>query len=103
METDPTVAASWLAEGSVVFLDCREIDERAIVEIDPSIFVPMGEIPMRLEALPRDKPLVVYCHHGMRSLRVAHFLRRSGFANATSMRGGVDAWAREVDTTLSRY
>ncbi len=103
METDPALAAAWLSERAVEFLDCREVDEREIVSIDPSVFIPMGEIPLRFEELPKDKPLVVYCHHGMRSLQVAHFLRRAGFPDATSMRGGVDAWSREIDPGLPQY
>jgi rhodanese-related sulfurtransferase len=51
----------------------------------------------------RDKPIVVHCHHGVRSLRVAKFLREKGFAHAQSMKGGIDAWSVEVDPAVPRY
>jgi rhodanese-related sulfurtransferase len=46
---------------------------------------------------------VVHCHHGGRSLRVAHWLREQGFANAQSMAGGIDRWSQEIDPSVPRY
>lgn len=86
-------------------LDCREPDEHAICRIEGATLMPMAEIPERLAELEpwRDKPIVVHCHHGVRSLRVVRFLREKGFAQAQSMKGGIDAWSVEVDPAVPRY
>jgi rhodanese-related sulfurtransferase len=65
----------------------------------------MQELPARLAEIEawRDRPVVVHCHHGVRSLRVAHWLRERGFSGARSMRGGIDAWSLEVDASIPRY
>jgi rhodanese-related sulfurtransferase len=86
-------------------LDCREPEEHAIARIEGAILIPLAEIPERLAELEpwRDAPLVVHCHHGVRSLRVVRFLREKGFARAQSMRGGIEAWSTEVDRTVPRY
>lgn len=105
---DKEIGASEAAElresgGPVTFLDVREPDELAICSIHGARHVPMGKIPEAVGALPREEPLVVLCHHGMRSLHVVNYLRERGFANAVSMRGGIDAWALEVDAAVPRY
>jgi rhodanese-related sulfurtransferase len=96
----PTIAAT-----DVLLLDCREPDEHATARIEGAKLIPMREIPERLAELEpwRNKPIVVHCHHGMRSLRVAQFLRDSGFSRAQSMRGGIEAWSLEVDPGVPRY
>jgi rhodanese-related sulfurtransferase len=65
----------------------------------------MSEMAERVGELEpyRDWRIVVHCHHGGRSLRVANWLRGQGFANAQSLAGGIDAWAAEIDPTLPRY
>lgn len=89
----------------LLLLDCREPDEYAIARIEGSRLIPMQEIPLRLAELEgwRDKPLVVHCHHGVRSLRVVEFLRSKGFATAQSLAGGIEAWSVEVDAGVPRY
>jgi rhodanese-related sulfurtransferase len=90
---------------TAILIDCRTADEHAIARIDGSILIPMQEIAERLSELEpwREKPIVVHCHHGVRSLRVTHFLREKGFSQAQSMRGGIDAWSVEVDPSVPRY
>lgn len=83
-------------------LDCREDNERAHCKIEPSVHIPMKQTPDRLDELPKDKPVIVYCHHGMRSLQVAGFLLRSGY-QAESMTGGIDAWSAKIDPAVARY
>lgn len=95
-----------LAAGDVpLLLDCREQDEYDLVHIAGATLLPMSEIQDRLEELAdhRNQRVVVYCHHGGRSLRVASWLRGNGFSAAQSMSGGIDAWAQVVDTSLPRY
>jgi rhodanese-related sulfurtransferase len=88
-----------------LLLDCRTADEHAIAKIAGSLLIPMQEIAERLAELEpwRDKPIIVHCHHGVRSLRVTHFLREKGFGHAQSMKGGIDAWSVEVDPSVPRY
>lgn len=84
-------------------LDIREPDEVAICVLPDSVVVPMQQVPDALESLPRDAPLVVLCHHGMRSAMVTNYLRGNGFDNAWNLRGGIDAWARMIDPEMPRY
>lgn len=87
----------------VFLLDVREPDEIAICRIAGSTVIPMGEIPSRLNELPKDRQILVHCHHGGRSMRVTQFLRARGFANTTNIAGGIDAWSLEIDPTVARY
>jgi rhodanese-related sulfurtransferase len=84
-------------------LDVREPEELAICGFDGAIHIPMGEIPARVAELPRDRMLVVVCHHGVRSRAVVDFLRRQGLDNAVNLDGGIDAWAWEIDDSMARY
>lgn len=88
-----------------LLLDCREASEYASAKIAGAVFMPMNEIPQRLDELEsyRDLPLIVHCHHGGRSLRVAQFLRQQGYSQAQSMAGGIDAWSLRIDPTVPRY
>ncbi len=88
-----------------MLLDCREPDEREFVKIEQAVFVPMGDIPTRVDELEkyRRKRIVVHCHFGGRSLQVVQWLRGQGFAHAQNMKGGIDAWSAEVDPSLPRY
>lgn len=86
-------------------LDCRQPEEVDICRIEGSVCVPMVDIPAALERL-RDlsqRGLVVYCHHGMRSLHATAFLRGHGLDQAFSMAGGVEQWAHEIDPQMPRY
>lgn len=88
-----------------LLLDCREPDEHAIARIEGARLMPMQTVPERLAELEpyRASRIVVHCHHGVRSLRVARFLRDQGFARAQSMAGGIEAWSLEVDAATPRY
>ena len=86
-----------------VLLDVREHSELAICRIEGALHIPIGEVPERHEALPRTAPLIVFCHHGMRSLNVVNYLEAKGFENALNLTGGIHAWAAEVDTEIKQY
>ncbi len=88
---------------AVAVLDVREPWEVAIVQIPGAIHIPLGQIPAQAGALPADRPLVVYCHHGMRSRQATEFLRARGFVQATNLAGGIDAFARAIDPSLATY
>ncbi|MBI3516343.1 MAG: sulfurtransferase [Proteobacteria bacterium] len=84
-------------------LDVREPWERAICGFAGSIDIPMAELPGRQGELPADRPLVVVCHHGMRSLQVTQWLRGQGHDQACNLAGGIDAWASQIDASMKRY
>lgn len=89
----------------VVLLDCRTPQEHKVASIDGAMLVPMEEIRARLSELDEfaDRPIVVLCHVGQRSMAVTSFLREQGFEDVWSMAGGIDAWSRLIDTTIPRY
>ncbi|MEO1226815.1 MAG: rhodanese-like domain-containing protein [Pseudomonadota bacterium] len=84
-------------------LDIREPDELAVCIIDGSVTIPMQRVPDALDGLPRETPLIIVCHHGVRSAMVTAFLRRNGFDNALNLASGIDAWARDVEPDMPRY
>jgi rhodanese-related sulfurtransferase len=89
--------------GRVVLLDVRDPDERERARIEPSVFIPMQEIPSRLSELPSDREIIVYCHTGMRSAMVCGFLESQGYARVANLKGGIEAWSIRVDPTVPRY
>ncbi len=86
-------------------IDCREPDEHARVSLPGSTLLPMSEIAERVCELEGQEQsrLVVYCHLGIRSQRVAGWLREQGFERAQSLTGGIDQWAEEIDPQMVRY
>jgi rhodanese-related sulfurtransferase len=87
----------------VVLLDVREPEEVALAALPGARYVPMREIPSRLGELEHGKPLVIMCHSGVRSRRVAEFLTANGFDRVFNLAGGIDAWSREIDPRIPRY
>ena len=87
----------------VILLDVREPEERELARIEPSLFIPMHEVPHRLEDIPKDRQVVVYCHSGHRSSMVAGYLEAMGYPDVANLSGGIDAWSRRVDPTVPRY
>ena len=106
LETDcATVKARLNAKDDFLLLDCRERDEHQFVNIKQALLLPMSELTDRVGELDsyRQKSIVVHCHHGGRSLKVANWLRSQGFANVQSLAGGIDTWSVEIDHSLPRY
>ena len=95
---------SKLAGGdSHALLDVREPWEIEIASLSASINIPMDEIAGRADELPRDKPIVVVCHHGVRSYHVAQYLADLGFPVVYNLTGGIDAWSRDIDPSVPIY
>ena len=86
-----------------LLLDVREEWEFDRCKIDGSILIPMGQIPSQLNELDPDRVTVMICHHGIRSRHIGIYLEREGFENIINLSGGVDAWARDVDSTMAVY
>lgn len=90
-------------DAAPVVLDVREPWEVAVCALPGARHIPMRDIPAQAEALPRDKDIVVLCHHGIRSQHVASFLERLGFERIYNLAGGIDAWARDVEPSMAKY
>lgn len=107
LETSVDDVKRRLAAGEIKLLDCRELDEYQTARIEGGELIPMREVPGRLpeiEALAEStQSLVVYCHHGVRSMNVANWLRQQGVENVQSMAGGIDYWSLAVDPGVPRY
>lgn len=90
---------------SIHLLDVRQQWEYDLAALPGSQLIPLAELPARAgEVQPAEGALVVvYCHHGIRSLSGAALLERAGLTNVVSLAGGVDAWSRQIDPTLPRY
>lgn len=86
-----------------ILLDVREDNEVQYAAIAGYLHIPMNMIPLRQNELPDNKPIVIYCHHGMRSMQVALYLQDTGFENLYNLKGGIDAWSREVDNNIPTY
>lgn len=98
--------AALLTSGRILLLDCREPDEHATTRIEGAKLVPLSSWSTAFpNAFPADKdtPIVIHCHHGMRSLRATRFLRQQGYSHVQSMAGGIEAWSLEVDPMVQRY
>ncbi len=86
-----------------LLLDVREPWEVEIASLPGATLIPMAEIPSRLQELDPDRPTVVLCHHGARSLNVTLWLRKQGFEHVQSLAGGIDQWSRAIDPAIARY
>ncbi len=96
--------AAQLKTGAAPFvLDVREDSEVARGIIPGAHHIPLGQLPQRSQELPRDRPIVVNCHHGGRSGRATIWLRQNGFENVMNLTGGIDAWAIRIDPKMERY
>jgi rhodanese-related sulfurtransferase len=106
LELTPTeFRRRWPNENStgVVLLDVREPQELMLAKVRQALHIPMREVPHRLDELDPATPVVVMCHSGGRSRRVAEFLTTSGFEEVYNLAGGIDAWAEQLDPTVPRY
>jgi len=87
----------------LILLDVREPFELQISRLDSARNIPMSEINARWQEIPRDQPVVVFCHTGVRSANLIAALREAGYDNLINLTGGIDAWSREVDASVPRY
>ena len=88
---------------ALTLLDVREPWEFDTCHIDNSTLIPMGQIANKLDQINQDHPIVVICHHGIRSRNIATYLEQNGFKNIINLSGGVDAWANDVDLNMAKY
>jgi rhodanese-related sulfurtransferase len=102
----PQQLADKLKSGEPVYLlDVRQPEEHAIAALPGSTLIPLGDLPARFAEIqpPPGALVVVYCHHGVRSLRGAGFLLQNGISSVASLAGGIDAWSGLIDPSVPRY
>ena len=88
----------------LIILDVREPWEYATAHVEGSKHMPMSDVPSRAhQELDPEQHIVVICHHGVRSLKVAYWLRQQGFEKAQSLQGGIDHWSRAIDSKVPVY
>ena len=88
---------------AVLLLDVREPSEYDIVHLETARLIPLNTLPHHVDDLPSDQEIIVYCHHGQRSLYAVAYLQQNGFNEAKNLVGGIDQWAAEIDPTMNRY
>ena len=103
IEIGPRELAAALERGEVKLIDVREPHEHEIAHLPGAMLIPLNHLPERLGELDTSDEIVLHCHYGERSLRALELLRQSGFKKLKLLRGGIDAWSREVDPTVPRY
>ena len=86
-----------------ILIDVREKSELDICKINGAINMPMSSIAETFSDLDPSLSYSIYCHHGMRSMQVANFLLSKGFQSLSNLKGGIDAWSREIDNAVERY
>ncbi len=86
-------------------IDCRERSEVECCRVEGSEWLPLGDFPQSMERFAGkvERGVVVYCHHGMRSMHAVAFLRARGIEQSFSMAGGIEQWSQQVDDAVARY
>jgi rhodanese-related sulfurtransferase len=105
-QLSPTELARWRADSArpqPLVLDVREPWELAICHVEGATAIPLGQVAARAAELPDDRPIVCVCHHGARSQHAALLLRNAGFGDVYNLRGGIAAWADEIEPDMARY
>jgi rhodanese-related sulfurtransferase len=103
LEITPRETVELLKAGKIKLLDVRSPEEYGIASIAGSVLVDQSLAQEIMQSWAKDTAIVTMCHHGMRSLDAAAYLRGHGFANTKSMSGGIDAWSLQIDSSIPRY
>ena len=104
LEMDVTELDRWKQQGKpFTLLDVRQASELDMASVPGALHIPMREVQARIREIPRDRPIIVMCHVGERSARIARFLVTDGFAQVYNLEGGIDDYALRVDQSVGRY
>jgi adenylyltransferase/sulfurtransferase len=101
--TPAEVAERLRADVPPLLLDVREPWEHEVARIEGARLVPLNSLPAALSTLDPSRPIVAYCHHGVRSRMALEFLRERGLTRLANLSGGIDAWSEDVDPSVPRY
>lgn len=104
-DTDPATLHARRSAGdtSFVLLDVREPEEVELACLEGALRMPMGDVPQRMQELDPEQEIIVMCHHGRRSAQVCAYLAQAGFSRVKNLRGGIHAWAVQVDPSVGTY
>jgi rhodanese-related sulfurtransferase len=107
MMTIPEVSVQELKDlrdkkADIFILDVRNADEFALCNLG-GYLLPMSELPERFSELNPEQQIIIHCHAGGRSRRATEFLMKQGFKRVFNLRGGITAWANEIDPTMPKY
>ena len=91
------------ANADIFILDVRNPNEYAICHLDGGHLIPLNELPARLNELNPEQHIIIHCHAGGGSRRATEFLIKEGFKNVSNLRGGITAWANEIDPAMAKY
>jgi rhodanese-related sulfurtransferase len=88
-----------------MLLDVREVGEHEMAALPDSKLIPLAQVPFRVGEIAdwKERDVVIYCHHGVRSLMAIGWLKLRGFSKLHNLTGGIDRWSVEVDTNCPRY
>ena len=86
-----------------IVIDVREPWENELCSLPGSKLIPLGSLPQRLAEIPKDRPVVMHCHHGGRSGRAVAYLMEQGYTNAFNLKGGIHAWSQRIDPSVKTY
>ena len=106
LQISPTELAEQLRSGNAPhLLDVRQEEENQFVALPNSTLIPLGELALRIDEIEdwKDQEIVVYCHHGIRSLNAIGQLKHFGFTKLRNLAGGIDRWSTDVDPKAARY
>lgn len=92
-----------LATAQATLLDVRQPEELLLAQIDGAVNIPLNELPLRYTELDAQRPVLILCHHGVRSEMAGRLLERNGFADVAHLTGGIDAWSKSIDPSVPRY
>ena len=91
------------SEDKIQIVDVREHCEWDICKIEGALNIPMNLIDESLGKISKEIPTVVMCHHGLRSMKVIHYLESIGYKNLINLDGGIHVWATDIDKSMSTY
>ncbi len=102
-DLNPKQLQQYLKYKSPLLLDVRERWEWDKCHFDEARLLPMGQIMANIDSLDKSEEIVLICHHGIRSMQVARYFESIGFANLVNLKGGIDAWAKTIDSSMALY
>jgi rhodanese-related sulfurtransferase len=102
-DLSPEAFKATLNSDRTILIDVREDWEFELCSIDGAQLMPMSTIAQTYTLLDKNSHLAIYCHHGVRSLRVIHFLQSQGYENLINLQGGIDAWSSMIDDSVAKY
>ena len=88
---------------SFQFIDVREKDEYDFAKIDGATLIPLSQFQERFQEIDPDQEVVIYCHHGGRSMRACEFLLSQGYTDLINVKGGIDQWSLKINPKVPRY